>query len=48
MNAHRLDVVVLNEDMPAYDLRQGDLATVVEIYSPESIQVEFVTASGRT
>ena len=48
MNVHRLDVVVLNEDMPAQGLRQGDLGTVVEIYAQEDLEVEFVTASGRT
>ena len=48
MNVHRLDVVVLNEDMPAQGLRQGDLSTVVEIYAQEDLEVEFVTASGRT
>jgi hypothetical protein len=48
MNVHRLDVVVLNEDMPAQGLRQGDLGTVVEIYAQEDLEVEFVTASSRT
>jgi hypothetical protein len=48
MTVHVLDVVVLNEDMPAHRLRQGDLGTVVEIYAPEALEVEFVTASGRT
>jgi len=40
MNVHRLDVVVLNEDMPAHGLRQGDLGTVVDIYAPQAQQVE--------
>ena len=48
MTIHLLDVVVLNEDMPAHSLRQGDLGTVVEIYAPDAFEVEFVTASGRT
>jgi len=43
-----LDVVVLTHDVPTHGLRQGDLGTVVEIYGPNSIGVEFVAASGRT
>ncbi len=48
MTPHTLDVVVLNEDLPAHGLKRGDLGTVVEVYSPAAIEVEFVTASGRT
>ncbi len=48
MSVHLLDVVVLNEEMPAHGLRPGDLGTVVEIYAPDALEVEFVTASGRT
>jgi hypothetical protein len=29
-------------------LRKGDLGSVVEIYDPDGLEVEFVTASGRT
>jgi hypothetical protein len=43
-----LDVVVLNEDQPAHGLKRGDLGTVVEVYGPDAVEVEFVTASGRT
>lgn len=48
MTLQNLDVVVLNEDLPLYGLKQGDLGTVVEIYAPDAVEVEFVTASGRT
>ncbi|MGE3345179.1 MAG: DUF4926 domain-containing protein [Vicinamibacterales bacterium] len=48
MTLHTLDVVVLNEAMPAQGLKCGDLGTVVEVYSPDSVGVEFITASGRT
>ena len=48
MTLHHLDVVVLNEDQPAHGLKKGDLGTVVEIYAPDAIEIEFVTASGRT
>jgi hypothetical protein len=42
-----LDIVVLNRDLPAHDLRKGDLGTIVQFYEPDGIEVEFVTASGR-
>jgi hypothetical protein len=45
---HALDVVVLNTDLPAQGLKRGDLGAVVDVYSPDAIEVEFVTASGRT
>ena len=48
MTLQNLDVVVLNEDLPLHGLKQGDLGTVVEIYAPNAVEVEFVTASGRT
>lgn len=48
MTVHPLDVVVLRHDVPAHRLRRGDLGTVVEIYGPDAIAVEFVAASGRT
>jgi hypothetical protein len=43
-----LDVVVLDTDLPAEGLKRGDLGAVVDVYSPDAIEVEFVTASGRT
>lgn len=48
MKIELLDPIVLNEDLPAHGLKRGDIGAVVEIYSPEEIEVEFVTASGRT
>jgi len=48
VTVHPLDVVVLTHDLPAHGLRRGDLGSVVEIYGPDSIGVEFVAASGRT
>jgi len=48
MKYELLDTVVLNRDLPAHDLRAGDLGAIVEIYKPDGIEVEFVTASGRT
>jgi hypothetical protein len=43
-----LDTVVLDRDLPDHGLRRGDLGAVVEIYTPDGVEVEFVTASGRT
>jgi len=43
-----LDTVVLNRDLPMHELRAGDLGAIVEVYEPDGIEVEFVTASGRT
>ena len=42
------DVVVLDKDIPPHALKRGDLGAVVEVYSPDAIEVEFVTASGKT
>ena len=48
MKFRRLDVVVLERDLPAHGLKRGDLGAVVELYEPDGMEVEFVTASGRT
>ena len=48
MNISTLEPVVLNEDLSAHGLKRGDIGTVVEIYSPEDFEVEFVTGAGRT
>lgn len=43
-----LDTVVLLREIPESGLRPGDLGTLVHVYAPDSFEVEFVTASGRT
>lgn len=43
-----LDTVVLDRDLPDHGLRRGDLGAVVEVYERDGLEVEFVTASGRT
>jgi hypothetical protein len=43
-----LDTVVLLNDRPQAGLRAGDLGAVVQVYAPDAVEVEFVTASGRT
>ena len=48
MKYKTLDVVVLDKELPELGLRRGDLGTVVHIYEPDAVEVEFVTASGRT
>ena len=43
-----LDTVVLERDHAELGLRKGDLGAIVEVYSPHEVEVEFVTAGGRT
>ena len=43
-----LDTVVLTRDVEDANLRRGDLGAIVEVYGPDSFDVEFVAASGRT
>ena len=43
-----LETVVLTHDFPAHGLKAGDLGAVVEVYEPDGVEVEFVTAGGRT
>ncbi len=44
----QLDTVVLDRDVPERGLCRGDLGAVVQTYEPDGLEVEFVTASGRT
>ena len=48
MKYRLLDCVVLKSDLPEFGLRAGDLGTIVEIYEPDGLEVEFVKASGET
>ena len=43
-----LEVVVLDRDLPDHGLRKDDLGTVVELYAPDQVEVEFVNAAGHT
>ncbi len=43
-----LDVVALTEDLPQHGLVRGQVGTIVEQYSPEAFEVEFVDNSGHT
>ena len=42
------DTVVLERDHAELDLRKGDLGAIIEVYSPQEVKVEFVTAGGCT
>jgi len=48
MKFKTLDTVVLKKDLPSHGLKEGDLGAVVMVYEPDALEVEFVTASGRT
>lgn len=48
MKFKELDTVVLDRDVPELGLRRGDLGAVVQVYPPDGLEVEFVTAGGRT
>jgi hypothetical protein len=48
MSFKTLDTVVVTTDLPSYGLKRGDVGAIVEVYSAEAVEVEFVTASGHT
>lgn len=44
-----LDRVILNTDVPEFDLKKGDLGTVVKVHgNNEGYEVEFITLDGQT
>jgi hypothetical protein len=43
-----LDVVALLVDKPAEGLVSGHVGTVVEVFSPDVFEVEFLDPAGRT
>ena len=48
MEFKALETVVLDRDLPDYGLRKGDLGAVVHVYAGGGLEVEFVTAAGRS
>ena len=48
MTFHELETVVLERDLPEHDLRRGDLGAIVHRHGPDTFEVEFVRASGKT
>jgi hypothetical protein len=48
MKFDKLETVVLVRDLPEHGLQEGDLGAVVQKYEPDGLEVEFVTAAGKT
>ncbi len=42
------DVVTLTDDLPQHGLMRGQVGTIVEQYSPDAFEVEFVDNNGHT
>lgn len=43
-----LDVVALLVDKPSDGLKAGHVGTIVEVFSPDAFEVEFLDPAGRT
>jgi hypothetical protein len=48
MKFEMLETVVLEKDLSKHGLKKGDLGTIVEMYEPDGLEVEFVAADGKT
>ena len=48
MKYKELEPVVLTRDVPEHGLKAGDVGTLVNVGSPVHLDVEFMTATGRT
>ena len=48
MGFRSLEVVVLRHDIDEHGLKCGDTGTVVELYEPDGLEVEFLTGTGDT
>lgn len=48
MHFEILEVVVLEKDLSDHGLKKGDLGTIVEMYAPDGLEVEFAAADGKT
>ena len=48
MTYRLLDTVVLNTNLGEHGLKKGDLGVVVQVYEPDGLEIEFVSASGQT
>ncbi len=48
MTFNELDIVVVSKNLPDHGLKSGDVGTVVMVYAPDAVEVEFMTASGHT
>jgi len=45
---HLLDVVALTQDISEHNLSRGEIGAVVECYSDQAYEVEFVAQDGYT
>ncbi|MBI4058957.1 DUF4926 domain-containing protein [Candidatus Microgenomates bacterium] len=43
-----LDTAVLNHNIEKHGLKKGDVGTVVHVYPTKAVEVEFITAKGKT
>lgn len=48
MNYKKYEIVVLEKNMPTHGLMRGDTGTIVELYAPDGVEVEFVNGAGNT
>jgi hypothetical protein len=48
MKYRELERVVLLRDIPEHRLKTGDVGTIVFVYEPDGVEVEFILASGET
>ena len=48
MKFKSLEVVVLRKDIDDHGLKSGDTGTIVELYEPDGLEVEFMTGTGAT
>ena len=48
MSFKYLEVVALKKDIDERGLKSGDTGTIVEIYEPDGVEVEFLTGAGTT
>lgn len=47
MRVQELDLVTLTRDLPAHGLVAGDVGTVVFVYEPTGLEVEFAATAER-
>jgi hypothetical protein len=48
MDFQPFECVVLNRDLAEHGLKTGDLGAIVDLYEPDALEIEFVTAGGHT
>jgi hypothetical protein len=48
MKFENYEIVVLEKDKAEHGLMAGDTGTIVELYEPDGVEVEFVNGAGDT